>query len=415
MRRRPPAEADTILGDRRRLLHLQLRLLAAVRRRHPRAALPDPGAALPRGRARLRLPAPAGAHPGPGDPVRAVHARRQTHLSAARRPGRRELWADLLVDGPGSSTPSSPGFGVTNALARDRPLVPPWRSPSSSPSGRHRPRSSPTTASAVPSRPGHGRGDRPLDRQYEISFSTAGTRPPLADRRRASCSRSGSSPLRVREPPQPIPRRRQRASRRSARARARRADLVDHQPAGQPAVSGSPSIGLRAAPACGVPRCGRWRSRSPTPYSAARGRSRHRGSSPSQVQHHRGIGAGPAVDHLREPVAGPELVGAVLLRRELAGGAAGVSESPWSTPGPAGRPASPGCRAGRTAGAAPSITIARTRTAATAVARPARQPSPAAPVSSASPPAAASRASPREEKVTTRPGVRIASQPGSTS
>ena len=71
--------------DRRgrdRVLPLQRRLLAAVRRRIARAALPDPGAALPRARPGARLQALPALTLGPGD------SRRSPSCSPARSPSR---------------------------------------------------------------------------------------------------------------------------------------------------------------------------------------------------------------------------------------------------------------------------------------------------------------------------------------
>ena len=85
------AEANVIAAVAALYFLYNCGLLAAPRRRHAGAAVPDPGAAVPGGGPRPRLPQVPGHHPRPRDPVRAGDARRHAHVSAPWGHGDRHL------------------------------------------------------------------------------------------------------------------------------------------------------------------------------------------------------------------------------------------------------------------------------------------------------------------------------------
>ena len=93
-----------------------------VRRRHARAALPDPGAAVPGARPRRRLPAAAGADPGAGDPVGLfMLAGALTYpLIGDNGTG---TWANQLGNGDARAHRCSPSLGVHNGWLAVAPVL----------------------------------------------------------------------------------------------------------------------------------------------------------------------------------------------------------------------------------------------------------------------------------------------------
>ena len=105
MRRRHRAEANTILAIAAVYFIYNSGYWLPFGGGTPGPALPDPGPALPRDRAGLRLPAPARAHPGPRDPLGGLHAGRRPHAircSASRGSASGPTGSSRA----GSSTPS---------------------------------------------------------------------------------------------------------------------------------------------------------------------------------------------------------------------------------------------------------------------------------------------------------------------